>query len=135
MQRSFAAPAATVWLALTSAHALTEWFWPAPSFGTIADVDLQVGGRYRIAGPRAGIAVSGSYTVVEPYSMLGFTWQWDGESCESLVSVELSGSGSQTCLHVTHGGLADDAAADNHAQGWADCLDRLPAWLEEPDRA
>lgn len=72
--------------------------------------------------------------MIEPYRMLAFTWQWDGEPHESQVSVELAGNEGQTSLLVTHSGFADESAAENHAQGWADCLDRLPVWLASPAR-
>jgi uncharacterized protein YndB with AHSA1/START domain len=123
VSRSLQAPPAAVWQAFTSAAALEEWFWPQ-RFGTTAEIDLRVGGRFRIASPRAGIAVSGRYTAVQPPNHLSFTWQWDGETQESLVIVELG----ETGLVLTHRGL-DDAARESHVTGWSDCLDRLPAWL------
>jgi uncharacterized protein YndB with AHSA1/START domain len=132
ISRSLPAPPAVVWQGFTSPAALAQWFWQQESFGTIAEADLRVGGQYRIAGPRAGIGVSGRYTVVQPGHRLGFSWQWDGEARESLVSIELEETGAWglgTDLVLTHQGLADDADRQNHARGWSDCLDRLSAWL------
>jgi uncharacterized protein YndB with AHSA1/START domain len=132
ISRSLPAPPAVVWQGLTSPAALEQWFWPQESFGTIAEADLRVGGRYRIAGPRAGIGVSGRYTVVQPGHRLGFTWQWDDDTRESLVSIELEETGAWglgTDLVLTHQGLADDTDRQNHARIWSDRLGRLPAWL------
>jgi uncharacterized protein YndB with AHSA1/START domain len=132
ISRSLAAPPAVVWQAFTSPAALAQWFWPREGFGTIAEADLRVGGQYRIAGPLAGIEVSGRYTVVRPPHLLSFTWQWQSEARESGVCIELADTGGLslgTDLVITHHGLADDTDRQNHAKGWSDCLDRLPAWL------
>jgi uncharacterized protein YndB with AHSA1/START domain len=128
VNRTLAAPADRVWRALTDPAALAAWFWPQ-RFAPTADVDLRVGGRYRIDGPAVGMAVSGEYVTVEPPHKLVFTWIWDGEPGETLVTIELTPSDTGTELTVRHERFADDANRDNHAQGWLDCLDRLPEWL------
>ena len=73
--RTFPAPPERLWHALTDPAALAAWFWP--HLDNTVDVDLRVGGRYRITGPRAGIAVDGEYLAVDPPKRLVFTWQWD----------------------------------------------------------
>jgi len=117
----------TVWKALSTADGLLGWFW-SPRLEPQIEVDLRVGGRYRIASSVIGRAVSGEYTVVQPPSLLGFGWQWNGEEHESAVTVALTRAGDGTSLVVTHRGLPD-SEIDNHAKGWSDCLDRLPDWL------
>ncbi len=92
-------------------------------------LERYVGGRYRIDGPGAGMAVSGEYVSVEPPNRLAFTWRWDGETEETLVTLELVATGDGTRLALTHERFSDDADRDNHAKGWSDCLDRLPGWL------
>ena len=126
MNRTLAVPAERVWRALTDPAALAAWFWPQ-RFAPTAKVDLRVGGRYRIDGPAVGMAVSGEYVTVEPPSKLAFTWRWDGEPDETLVTIELIPVGAGTELALRHERFTDDATRDNHAQGWHDCLDRLPS--------
>ena len=128
LSRTLAAPTDRVWRALTDPTALAAWFWP-DRFATTAEVDLRVGGRFRIASPAAGMAVSGEYRTVDPPRRLAFTWQWDGEAEETLVTLELTGSGAGSELVVVHERFADDAGRDSHLKGWSDCLDRLPGWL------
>jgi uncharacterized protein YndB with AHSA1/START domain len=126
--RTLAFPVERVWRAMTDPVALAAWFWPQ-RFGPTAEVDLRVGGRYRIDGPGAGMAVSGEYVTVEPPHKLVFTWAWDGEPGETLVTVDLTPTADGTELSLRHERFADDVASGQHAQGWYDCLDRLPEWL------
>lgn len=127
--RTLAFPVERVWRAVTDPVALAAWFWPQ-RFAPTADVDLRVGGRYRIDGPAVGMAVSGEYVVVEAPGRLVFTWQWDGESTETLVTIDLTATGDGgTLLALRHERFPDGEAAQQHGQGWHDCLDRLPGWL------
>jgi uncharacterized protein YndB with AHSA1/START domain len=128
LTRTLAAPPHRVWTALTDPAALVKWFWPE-SFGVNASVDPHTGGRYRIRSTEPNMAVSGEYREVTPPHRLVFTWQWDGEDDRSLVTLELRPLGGGTELVLRHEQLASDADRDNHAQGWSDCLDRLPGWL------
>ncbi len=131
INRTLAFPVDRVWRAMTDPAALAAWFWPQ-RFAPTAEVDLRVGGRYRIDGPAVGMAVSGEYVAVEPPHRLVFTWTWAGETEETLVTVDLRATDGGTELSLTHERFADDESAKNHAQGWDDCLDRLPGWLTRP---
>jgi uncharacterized protein YndB with AHSA1/START domain len=128
LRRTLSFPIDRIWQALTDPVALAAWFWPE-RFATTAEVDLRVGGRYRIDGPGAGMAVAGEYTAVEPPRRLAFTWRWADETDETLVTVELTPVDAGTDLVIVHSRFATAADRDNHAEGWSDCLDRLPGWL------
>jgi uncharacterized protein YndB with AHSA1/START domain len=130
LTRTLAFPPERVWRALTDPAALAAWFWPQ-RFAPMAEVDLRVGGRYRIAGPAVGMAVSGEYRTVDAPHTLVFTWAWDGEESETLVTIELTptGTGTGTELALRHERFPDRDSSASHAQGWNDCLDRLPEWL------
>lgn len=127
LKRRVPAERARVWRAWTDAAELARWYWPA-SFETSCDVDLRVGGSFRIASARAGMAVSGEFAAVEPPALLVHTWRWDGEETETLVTVEfLDAPGGGTDVVVTHERFTAPADSANHAQGWNDCLARLVA--------
>jgi uncharacterized protein YndB with AHSA1/START domain len=129
IRRTLPATPERVWRALTEPAALCAWFWPASTFGTTAEVDLREGGGYRIDGPQAGLSVTGRYVTVEPPKRLVMTWQWAGDSAETMVTVELAPDGDGTELTLVHEGFTDGTIRDQNAQGWSDCLDRLPTWL------
>lgn len=129
ISRTLPAPPQAVWRAFTEPAALAEWFWPAASFGTTAELDVRPGGRLRISAPRRGIAVSGSYVDVSPPQRLVFTWRWDGEPAETLVTLTLRATDGGCELLLVHERFGDEDARDANALGWSDCLDRLPDWL------
>jgi uncharacterized protein YndB with AHSA1/START domain len=124
LTRELSAPPERVWRAFTDPAVLAAWFWPQ-HYATTVEADLRVGGRYRIDGSGAGMAVGGEYVSVEPPSRLIFTWRWDGDAEETLVTLLLAPAGDGTALTLTHERFTDEADRDNHTKGWSDCLDRL----------
>jgi uncharacterized protein YndB with AHSA1/START domain len=125
--RALPVPPGRGWQAFTDPAALNRWFWPHLEQTT--ELDLRVGGRYRFAGPKAGIAVAGGFVEVDPVRRLSFTWRWAGEEVTSLVTVELTPAGEGTVLSLVHEELPDEIARYEHAESWNHCLDRLAAWL------
>lgn len=133
--RTLPGPPERVWRAFTDPAELTAWFWP--HLAAVVEVDLRVGGGYRITatnGPTDDFGISGEYVSLEPPHRLVFTWRWHGEPAETLVTIELAaGAGpGNTVMTLVHERFTDQAARDAHAQGWSDCLDRLPPWLRAP---
>ncbi len=128
IRRTLPAPVERVWRAFTDPGRLAAWLWPE-RMGTVAAIDLRPGGRYTLDAPGGGYGVFGEYQTVQPTSLLVFTWQWRGEEEATLVTVALAAAGPGTELTLTHERFADAAERDQHAQGWSDCLDRLPGHL------
>jgi uncharacterized protein YndB with AHSA1/START domain len=131
IQRQMAAEPGRIWRAWTDPAEFAAWMWP-PSFQTWCEADVSVGGRYRLASPVAEIAVAGAYEVVEQPHQLAFTWRWDGEDEQTLVTLTLSASGDGTELTIEHDRFSSDEARTDHIRGWEDCLDRLPGHLAGP---
>lgn len=124
IQRVVDKPLVDVWTAFTDPAALAAWFWP-PRFETTVDVDLRVGGGFRIASDVADLAVSGTYLEVDAPGRLVHTWRWDGDDEETLVTMtflEVEGGTGITILHERFG---DDESARQNEIGWNSCLDRL----------
>jgi uncharacterized protein YndB with AHSA1/START domain len=120
--------------AWTQAKELDRWSAPSPMTAR-AEVDLRVGGRYRIVmrGPD-GVdrSVGGVYRVVERPSKLVYTWKWDESPMgDSVVTVEFHDRGKETEVILRHDGLADAESRARHEHGWNGCLDNLVG-LEQP---
>ena len=122
--RFVAASPERLWRAWTTADELSGWLWPS-SWETTCEIDLRVGGRYRIASDVSGIAVSGEYVALERPSRLVQTFQWDEDEYETLVTVTFAPVAGGTELTIVHERFTSQEEADNHLQGWNDCLDRL----------
>jgi uncharacterized protein YndB with AHSA1/START domain len=131
--RVLPAPAATVFEAWTSPAPLTAWWWP-PRFKTAVEIQLQVGGVYRIRSRGLGaeneIEVFGEYRSVDPPERLEYTWRWAGEQHETTVEAVFAERSDRTELRLTHAGFTSEQERDNHVQGWNDCLDRLVDYLQ-----
>ncbi|WP_431278383.1 SRPBCC family protein [Leifsonia poae] len=128
--RTLKADRERVWRAFTDPAEFVAWFWPPP-FASTGDMDARVGGSWRLVSHVAGMGLSGVFAAVDPPERLVFTWRWDGDPEETLVTVRLVAvPGGSTELTVLHENFATPADADSHAEGWSDCLDRLPSLLE-----
>jgi uncharacterized protein YndB with AHSA1/START domain len=135
-ERTFDAPREAVFAAWTNPEVLRRWWasepgWQSPS----AEVDLRVGGRYRLSmgDPHSGAVhtVAGEYTEVRPPEHLAYTWAWEGDppemegSAGTLVTVEFAENDGRTTVTVVHTGFATEQARDLHTGGWGGCLDSL----------
>jgi uncharacterized protein YndB with AHSA1/START domain len=111
-----------------------QWFGPGGvEEGSVkADIDLRVGGRYRISFNAKGTynEVGGVYREVAPNRRLVFTWAWHSTpERESLVTISIKPEGSGTLLTFLHEQFADETARDNHARGWTELLGKLENYL------
>ena len=132
VKRILRAPAASVFAAWTDPAAMAEWMTPTGT--ATAEVDLRVGGRFRLvmADEHLRIEHTGVYQTIQPPALLVFTWRSEFTGMrDTLVTVRLTERGShETEIEVTHE-LATDGEASSHAGGWGQLLGRLQAYLED----
>jgi uncharacterized protein YndB with AHSA1/START domain len=126
IRRRLPAPVSEVFRWWTEADRLEEWMSPAGSVE--AQVDLRVGGAFRITMKSEGTVIdhAGEYLEIDPPRRLVFSWSsaYTGPR-PSLVTVELEPDGEDaTLLRLVHTQLPD-AVADSHRGGWGKMLDRL----------
>jgi uncharacterized protein YndB with AHSA1/START domain len=125
-----AAPKA-VFRAWTDVAELQKW-WGPPGFTVPeAEIDLRVGGNYRIVmRPPQGpdMSLFGAFQEVVAPRRLVYTWNWGGtpnnDGVESLVTVEFRAAGSHTELVIVHERLPEPSIPA-HSEGWSACIDRL----------
>ena len=130
IRRTIPASRERVFRAWTDPRALREWSCPVGFTVAEAQVDLRVGGAYRIAmlpADRSAASIAyGTYREVLPPERLVYTWQWEGgEMGETVVTVEFRDLGGQTEVVLVHELFPGADVRDLHAQGWASCLDNL----------
>ena len=133
IEKHIPAPPAQVFAAWTDPDQMADWYAPSDDFGpTIGEVDLQVGGQFRIGmllpGQTAPKFVSGQYCQVDAPRTLSFTWAWEPHSAstrETQVTLELHPLSDGTGLVFTHERFRSEPDRNSHAQGWDGCLNRL----------
>lgn len=136
LKRVFTAPREKVFQAWTTPEALKKWWGPEGYETPIAEVDLRVGGRYRLGMRKLPdgevFYLLGAFREVTAPERLVYTWSWEGahaEMGETLVTVEFRTAGQSTEVILTHELFPDEATRDEHVKGWSSCLDRLPTAL------
>jgi uncharacterized protein YndB with AHSA1/START domain len=120
-----------IYAAWTDLQRLVQWFGPAQAEpGSVrAELDVRVGGRYRISFTGQGgeyFQVGGVYREVIANERLVFSWAWHSTpERESLVTVSLQPQGEGTLLTFHQEQFFDQAARDGHARGWTEFLGKL----------
>jgi uncharacterized protein YndB with AHSA1/START domain len=128
--RHYEAPPQKVWRAWTDPQTLKRWFGPDDDGEVLlAEVDLRVGGRYRLQFQSPGGElndVGGQYREVEPHRRLVFTWAWKSTpERESVVTLQFRPTGAGTEFVFLQEAFFDQAARDRHASGWAGAFAKL----------
>jgi uncharacterized protein YndB with AHSA1/START domain len=132
VRRTFQAPPARLFEAWTTPEELKRWHAPAPLTCTLAEVDLRVGGKYRIHMREPDgkeHQVYGVFRVIEPPTRLVYTWRWErvaptSDTTDTQITVEFLPRGTGTEVVLTHEGFATAQDRDNHEKGWTGVLDK-----------
>jgi uncharacterized protein YndB with AHSA1/START domain len=117
------APREEVFRRWCSPEGMRRWLVPREREDARCDMDVRVGGQYRIDMMSEGELDphTGEYQRVEPPGLLEFTWISAATKYRaSLVTVELLDRGSETEVVLTHSRLPDQPSADAHQAGWTE---------------
>ena len=130
------APRALVFRAWTRPEHIARW-WGPQGFATIyCDMDVRVGGSYRF-GMRSPQGTEhwkrGTYReIVEPERIV-FTFAWEDANGnpgrELLTTVTFAEHGTKTKLTLRQAGFDTIDRRDDHATGWASCLQRFADYI------
>jgi len=122
--------------AWTQPALLVRWWGPQGVACPAAEIDLRVGGSYRIANQFPDgtvIWIVGVFEAIEPPHRLAYSWKLesqDGPAERVVVCFEARGAATEVV--VTHERIADEAARTSHERGWIGCLDSLVRYAEQP---
>jgi uncharacterized protein YndB with AHSA1/START domain len=125
--------------AWTEPEQLRQWWGPESVVCIEAEVDLRVGGRYRIGNqfPDGRVMwITGTFHHIDSPRKLVYSWHIEPDSRietgfkEELVTVSFDRTtDGRTEITVTHERISDRTARDGHQQGWVGCLDKLAAYV------
>ena len=134
VRKTIRASAERLFQAWTDPSQLTQWWGPAGVQCIEAQVDLRMGGRYRIANrlPDGNtLWITGEFEVIQPPRKLVYTWRIEPEAkISERVTVQFESGGDATEVIVTHESIPNETARDMHENGWHGCLDGLAKYLE-----
>lgn len=126
-----------VFQAWTKPEMMSQWMGPKYLTCNSVQVDLRVGGAYRMEmhGQRPGedgemvevnSVATGVFREIVPNEKLSMTWQgsWDpGE--DSLVTVRLKDVEGGTEVSLVHDRFTAGKDVSGYRQGWTDALDKM----------
>jgi uncharacterized protein YndB with AHSA1/START domain len=120
--------------AWTAPAQLQKWWGPKGVTCLDAQVDLRIGGRYRIGNqfPDGKVLwIAGEFEIIEPPRRLTYSWCLEGIPGDSeRVTVRFEPRGSATEVIVTHERIPNETLRNQHQYGWRDCLDGLTEYVE-----
>ena len=119
IERTFNAPVAKVWEALTDVDQMRQWYFDLKEFKP------QVGFEFGFVVEHEGNTHDHRCKVTEviPQKKIAYTWRYHGHEGNSLVAIEISPDGDKTRLKLTHEGLetfpkTPAFARENFEKGW-----------------
>lgn len=122
-----------VFAAWTETDLIRQWFAPGDMQTPVAEIDLRVGGNYRIVMQNAAgetHSPSGVYEEIVPDEKLVFSWKWRDSELVTRVTITFKELGAnKTELTLKHDGFPTADVRDQHNQGWTGCLTNLEASL------
>lgn len=124
-----------VFSAWTDPEALLQWWGPKGVRCSAAEIELRVGGAYRIANELpdgSTLWISGEFEVIERPHLLVYSWTVENAlPVTECVSVRFSEHASGTQIDLTHEQIATEVLRDQHQQGWIGCLDGLTNFFRD----
>ena len=129
--RAVNSPARIVFKAWTTPELFRQWWLPKSLGMTLrsCEMDVRVGGQYRLEFEPDGIAFFGTYLEVTPHSRLVWTNEEGGEG-GSVTTVTFEERGGKTLL-VMHELYSSKEALDAAGTGAADAMVETFAQLDE----
>jgi uncharacterized protein YndB with AHSA1/START domain len=131
IERTFNAPVARVWKALTDVDQMREWYFDLKEFKP------DVGFEFEFVVEHKGMKYHHLCKITEviPRKKIAYTWRYKGHEGDSLVTFELFAEDEKTRLKLTHEGLETfpRTAAftrDDFKQGWTAITAELKQFVE-----
>ena len=119
IERTFNAPVARVWKALTDVEQMRHWYFDLREFKP------KVGFEFEFVVEHEGASYHHLCRVTEviPQQKIAYTWRYKGEPGDSLVTFELFDEGDKTRVKLTHTGIetfpkTPAYARKNFEAGW-----------------
>ncbi len=134
--RVLRAPAERVWRAFTDAQALAKWLPPHGFTGQVQQLDVRVGGSYRMSFTQLSNgqvhAFGGDYLEVRPHERLRYSDRFDDPALagQMVTTVSFRVVSAGTELHVVQEGVPEVVPREACCLGWQESLSLLALLVE-----
>ena len=136
IERTFNAPVARVWQALTDVEQMRQWYFDLKEFKP------EVGFEFEFVVEHQGTTYQHLCKIPEviPQKKIAYTWRYKGEPGDSLVTFELFAEGDKTRVKLTHSGIetfpkTPAYARKNFEAGWTAIIgSELKQFVENKER-
>jgi uncharacterized protein YndB with AHSA1/START domain len=136
IERTFNAPVARVWKALTDVDQMRSWYFDLKEFKP------EVGFEFAFVVEHEGNRYDHRCRVTEvvPEKKIAYTWRYQGHEGDSLVTLELFPDGDKTRLKLTHEGIetfpkTPAYARKNFEAGWTEIIgSSLKQFVEKAEK-
>jgi uncharacterized protein YndB with AHSA1/START domain len=133
VRRTIVASPQRVFEAWTDPEHLRRWWGPRSVTCPSAEIDLRVGGRYRIENRFTdghSLWIVGQFEVIAPPDKLVFSWHLEpGSGAAERVTVRFEPRDGATEVIIVHEQIASPESRETHAMGWQECLEGLEQHL------
>jgi len=130
--RAFDVPVEQLYEAWTDPAQVVQWMGPGEVKCVDAQIDLQVGGSYRIhmVSDDGDHIATGEYLEIAPNRRLKYSWGWESQTVTgTCVTVEFQSKGQGSQITLVHEDFPEREAMEKHTQGWNGCIDGLTQYL------
>ena len=135
VRRQIKATPEKLFAAWTRPELLMCWWGPEGVACPAAEIDLRVGGSYRIANrfPDGNIIwIAGMFEEIDAPRRLVYTWKLESQiGPPERVTICFVADGELTEVVVSHERIPNEVARTGHERGWAGCLDSLVRYIEQ----
>jgi uncharacterized protein YndB with AHSA1/START domain len=119
IERTFNAPIQKVWSAITDKDEMKKWYFDLAAFKPEVGFEF----AFTAGNENRKFVHLCKITEVIPGKKLSYSWRYEGEEGNSIVTFELFAEGDNTKLRLTHEGLetfpaTPDFARKNFVEGW-----------------
>jgi uncharacterized protein YndB with AHSA1/START domain len=130
--RAFDVSVEQLYQAWTDPAQVVQWMGPGEVKCVDVQIDLKVGGAYRIhmVSDEGDHVAVGEFLEITPNQHLKYTWAWESQTVTGThVTVEFRAKGKSSELTLVHEDFPNSDAMEKHTQGWNGCLEGLTQYL------
>jgi uncharacterized protein YndB with AHSA1/START domain len=134
LKQVFDASPEEVFSAWLDAGRIAKWMGPKGVQAEAQVLEPRVGGRYKIfmrTPDGANPTVGGVYREIERHRRLVFTWTWEHDKQETLITLNFRAVGKKTEMTLLHENFANTERRDSHKHGWTGSFEKLAECLAE----